>query len=170
MRCEVCGQEIRGQPYYRIIEGARMTVCGQCAPFGSKEWDPNRPKARRVRRRPTRTVSPSRPRSEIEAAEQMELVENYGELIRKTRQRKGMTVEDLAKKLNEKESVIKKLEKEQFNPPMNLIDKVSRELDIKLLEPFTGERVTGSVLTRPMGPRTLGDLIKIKTEDEEKES
>ncbi len=169
MRCEVCGREIRGQPYYRIIEGAKMTVCGQCAQFGSKEWDPNKPKGRSIRRRPTRTARTSRPRSEVEAAEQMELVDDYGELIRKTRQKKGLTIEDFAKKLNEKESVLKKLEKEEFNPPMNLIEKVSRELNIKLLEPSSGGTVMGAVLTRPMGPRTLGDLIQLKTEEEDEE-
>lgn len=169
MRCEVCGHEIHGQAYYRIIEGGRMTVCGRCAQFGTREWDPNKPKGKPVRRGPVRRTESFRPRSEIEAAEQMELVDNYGELIRKTRQKKGLTIEDFAKKLNEKESVLKKLEKEQFNPPTTLIQKVSRELNIKLLEPATSGQVTGNVLTRPMGPRTLGDLIKIKTRDEKEE-
>jgi putative transcription factor len=99
----------------------------------------------------------------------MELVDDYGELIRKTRQKKGLTIEDFAKKLTEKDSVLKKLEKDAFNPPMNLIEKVSRELNIKLLEASSGGTVMGTVLTRPMGPRTLGDLIKLKTEEEDKE-
>jgi putative transcription factor len=165
MRCEVCGQEIHGQPYYRIIEGGKLVVCGQCAHFGTKEWDPSKPSGKPVRRRLSTPPQRSRPRSEIEVAEQMELIENYGELIRKTRQKKGMSIEDFAKKLNEKESVLKKLEKSQFNPPMTLIQKVSRELNITILEPAASG--TGTVLTRPMGPRTLGDLIKIKSNDED---
>jgi len=68
MRCEVCGREIRGQPFRRIIEGARMTVCAQCARFGTADWTPSRPQPRR-----------RRPRNEVEAAESLELVEGYGE-------------------------------------------------------------------------------------------
>ena len=165
MRCEVCGREIFGQPYYRVIEGGRMTVCGRCAQFSTKEWDPSKPQAQPRRRQP-RSARP-RPRSDIEAAETLELVENYGELIRRTRQRKGISVEDFAKKLSEKESVIKKLEKEQMNPPMVLIRKVQRELGIKLLD--EAPTSTGTVLTKPMGPRTLGDVIKIKTPEEDEE-
>ncbi len=96
----------------------------------------------------------------------MELVDGYGMLIKKARQKKGFSVEDFARKLKEKESVIKKLEKGDMNPPMNLVRKVQKELGIKILE----EAVRGSaqVLTRPMGRRTLGDLIKVK-EDTKKE-
>ena len=145
-----------------------MTVCSRCAQFGSKEWDPKKPQATPVRRR-TRPQARPRRRSEIEVAEAFELVENYGTLIRKTRQRKGVSVEDFAKKLSEKESVIKKLEKEQLNPSMDLIRKVQRELGIKLIEESTTTAAAGTFLTRPMGPRTLGDLIKIKAPKDEQE-
>ena len=81
-------------------------------------------------------------------------------IIKKARQKQGLSVEDFAKKISEKESVVKKLEKENMNPPMNLVRKVQRELGVKILE--EAESGKGSVLTRPMGPRTLGDMIKIK--------
>ncbi len=167
MLCEVCGREIYGQPYYRIIEGGKMTVCSRCAQFGSEEWDPNKVQAKPVRRRPASASRP-RPRSEVEAAEALELVDNYGELIRKTRQRKGISVEDFAKKISEKESVVKKLEKEQFNPPMDLITKVQRELGIKLIDEAPTSS-SGTILTKPMSPRTLGDMIKIKVPKDKEE-
>jgi uncharacterized protein (TIGR00270 family) len=78
-----------------------------------------------------------------------------------------MLVEDFAKKLNEKESVVKKLEKEQLNPSMTLIKKVESELGIKLLE--LAPTASGPVMTKPMGPRTLGDMIKIKENKNEEE-
>jgi putative transcription factor len=143
-----------------------MTVCGRCAQFSNQEWDPRKPRAHPRRRRSAARTRP-RPRSEIEVAESTELVENYGELIRKTRQRKRMTVEDFAKKISEKESVIKKLEKEQLNPTMALIRKVQRELGITLIE--EAEAGTGTVLSKPMGPRTLGDIMKLKTNEEDEE-
>ncbi len=78
-----------------------------------------------------------------------------------------MTVEDFARKISEKESVVKKLEKEDMNPPLNLVRKIQRELNINILE--EAETSSGTVLTRPMGPRTLGDLIKIKDSTKKEE-
>ena len=167
MRCEVCGREIFGLPYYRIIEGGRLTVCSQCSKFSTQEWDPKRPQARKS---PTRRRSAQprlRRRSDIETAESLELVANYGMIIKKARQKKGFSVEDLAQKIREKESVIKKLEKGEMNPPINLIRKVQRELGINILE--EAEVGKGRVLSKPMGPRTLGDLIKIKDSTKKEE-
>ena len=160
MRCEVCGREIMGSPNYRIIEGGKLTVCGQCAQFGTQEWDPTRPQARKTPTRRRSGQPAPRRRSDIDSAENMELVDGYGMLVKKARQKKGLSVEDFAKQIREKESVVKKLEKENMNPPMNLVKKVQNSLGVNILEEATGGK--GSVLSRAMGPRTLGDLIKIK--------
>ncbi len=166
MRCEVCGAEIRGQPHYRIIEGGRMTVCGRCARFGSSDWDPTQA---RTRTRPRRQdlPAPRRPRSEVEAAEYLELVEDYGQKIRKARQRMGMTVEDFAKKIGEKESVIKKLEKEELSPDTKLVRKIRNVLNIEVL--VEGAPASAPVAARPTGGRTLGDIMKLSKKPEEKE-
>jgi len=165
MRCEVCGREIRGQPYRRIIEGARMTVCAQCAPFGNAEWTPTSRGAPRRRQRPA-------PRSEVEAVERLELVEGYGEKIRRARQRMRMTVEDLGKSIRERESVIKKLEKEEFAPDRSLVRKLRNALKIDLL--VAEESSSTPVIARPSQARTLGDLVKLNqgseaTEGEEED-
>jgi putative transcription factor len=160
MRCEVCGREIQGVPNYRIIEGGKLTVCGQCSQFGTQTWDPLRPQARKSPTR-RRSAQPSqRRRSDIDSAESLELVKGYGMMIKKSRQRKGLSVEDFARKIREKESVVKKLEKENMNPPMDLVRKIQNALGVSILE--EAAKSSGSMLTRPMGPRTLGDLIKIK--------
>ncbi len=158
MRCEVCGREIFGTPNYRVIEGGKLTVCGQCAQFSQQEWDPTRPQARKTPTR-RRSAQPRR-RSDIDSAESLELVDDYGMLIKKARQKKGLSIEDFSKQIREKESVVKKLEREKMNPPMNLVKKVQNALGVMILE--EGAAKSGSVLSRPMGPRTLGDMIKIK--------
>ena len=163
MRCEVCGEEIRGQPHRRIIEGGRLTVCGRCANFGSSDWNPRMPR-QPPRGRPVQR----RPRSEVEATETMELVEDYGAMIRRARQKRRLTVEDFARKIQEKESVVKKLEKEELNPPQKLIRKLENALGIKLLE--AGVPTAAPVARRAASGRTLGDIWKIsQTEDEEEE-
>ena len=162
MRCEVCGREIRGPPFRRLIEGARMTVCAQCARFGEADWTPSRPRA---------PASRQRPRSEVEAVERLELVEDYGEKIRKARQRMKMTVEDLGKSIGEKASVIKKLEKEELAPDRRLVQKIRNALKIELL--VAEELPSPPRPAKPSRGRTLGDLIKmrqvVKEEPEDEE-
>jgi putative transcription factor len=167
MRCEVCGREIFGHPNYRIIEGGKLTVCSQCSKFSDQEWDPKRPEARKSPTRRRSAQPQPRRRSDIETAESLELVEGYGMIMKKARQKKGLSVEDFAKKINEKESVVKKFEKEDMNPPLDLVRKIQRELNINILE--ESETSKGTVLTRPMGPRTLGDLINIKDSTKKEE-
>jgi putative transcription factor len=162
MLCEVCGAEIRGEPYYRIIERGRMTVCGRCAKFGSTDWDPSRPQLRRTSARP----APRRPRNEMEAAEVMELVNDYGIMIKKARQKKGLSVEDFARMISEKESVVKNLERGEFTPDSKLVRKIKNTLHIDVLEaPETGTRTR--VTSRPASGRTLGDLLKETEESED---
>jgi putative transcription factor len=154
MRCEVCGSEIRGRPFYRIIEGGKMTVCGRCARFGSADWDPNQP-----RPQPRERTTPRRPRSEIEAAENLELVEDYGEKIRKAREKIKMTVEEFAKKIGEKESVVKKLEKGELSPDTGLVRKIRNSLGLELL--VAGETSAVPATAKPTTGRTLGDIMKL---------
>lgn len=107
----------------------------------------------------------------MEAAETLGMVDDYGAKIRKARQKMGMNVEDFARKINEKESVIKKLEKEELNPDRKLIQKIKNALKIELLE--VGETpVAARVARRASTGRTLGDIWKnsqSEAEDEEEE-
>ena len=155
MRCEVCGEEIRGQPHRRVIEGGRLTVCGRCAGFGSGEWSPNMPSRRRRGGSPP---PPRRPRSEVEATEGLELITDYGATIKKARQKRRLNIEDFARMIKEKESVIKKLEKEDLNPDRRLIRKLENALNLKLLEASTPTAVP--LARRASSGRTLGDIWK----------
>ena len=100
MRCEVCGREILGPPQRRVIEGAKLTVCGKCAQFGSSDWSITRPAPARTPSRgqalPQAAPRP-RVRNDVESVEQLELVEDYGAQIRKARQKLGLSEKDLAK-------------------------------------------------------------------------
>jgi uncharacterized protein (TIGR00270 family) len=80
----------------------------------------------------------------------------------------GMTVEDFARKINEKESVIKKLEKEELTPDRKLIQKLQSALRIELLE--AGEGGVGApVARRASTGRTLGDIWKLSQSKEKEE-
>lgn len=163
MRCEVCGEEIRGQPHRKIIEGGRLTVCGRCAGFGSGEWSPYRP-TQRMRGGPP---PPRRPRSEVEATEGLELIQDYGTTIKKARQKMRLNIEDFSRMIKEKESVVKKLEKEDLNPTRKLIRKLEDALNIKLLEASTPTAVP--VARRASSGRTMGDIWKLSQSEEKEE-
>ena len=160
MRCEVCGNEIRGQPFYKVIERGRMTVCARCTRYGSKDWNPNQPLNVRIRRPRMR-----RPRSEVVEAEILELVESYGNKVRKARQKTGMTVEEFAKMIKEKESVVKKLEKEELNPDIKLVRKIKNALNLELL--VVEETTSKRVVSKPKVSRTLADIMKMSQSKKE---
>jgi putative transcription factor len=153
MRCEVCGKPIRGEPLYRVIEGARMMVCHECARFG-REWRPPPPRPRRRRRVDL-----------LEAVERLQPIEGYGELIRRARERLNLTQEELGMRLGEKASVIRKLERGELVPDRRLAEKLRRVLRIEVLAP---EAPTPTVvgLVKP-SEVTIGDLIKVRKKEED---
>ncbi|WP_449463508.1 multiprotein bridging factor aMBF1 [Tardisphaera miroshnichenkoae] len=169
--CEICGAPIRGKPYVVYIEGAKLKVCEKCAkkadsiiekPTGSQPTriQPTRPAAMQLSRAKAPSPSPSlrprtkpRPRAQPPVPQDTILDENYGEIIRRAREERGMTPEQLAKKLNEKESVIRRVEEGKLRPPEPLINKLEKELEIK---------IRASPPPSPVSPKTSSGGITLK--------
>jgi len=171
MRCEVCGREILGQPQRRIIEGAKLTVCGRCAAFGKSDWSPTRtvpvgPAPTPLGQRNPIPRTPRPPRNDVDSIEQSELIEEYGAQIRKARQRLGLTEKDLAMKMQEKESVVKKLEKEELTPDNKMIAKIRRVLGLNLVEHIEAQKA--GIVAKPTGAKTIGDVLRLETDKEDK--
>lgn len=135
-----------------------MTVCSQCARFGDEEWTPTPPKPPQKGRGSA---------GDLSKIEDITLVEDYGMRIKEARERMNMTVEELARRIGEKESVIKKLEKEELVPNEALVQKLRRTLKVELLVPEErGFKISSS---KPVEGRRLGDLLKLKGEKEDAE-
>ena len=174
MQCEVCGKSIMGKPYKTIIEGARLVVCHDCSVLGSISWElktPNlKPLRRNVHRQQRRSQQKSTkgPKSPLESS--MELVPDYGIRIRKAREKSAFTHEDLGRRINEKISVLKKLENQKMKPDDRLVEKLQRALRIRLLVPRTDGSFPPHEPSRitPSKTLTLGDLIKKKPSEEAK--
>jgi len=73
----------------------------------------------------------------------------------------------LAKKIKEKESVVKKLEQEELNPDNNLVRKIRNALGLELL--VAGETPAVPATARPVTGRTLGDIMKLSQTKEKEE-
>jgi len=167
MRCEVCGRRIIGPPYRAVIEGAKMLVCGNCAKLGSITWEAKtEPRLKRIVRRLPPPVLPPRKQPPISTAEEIELVDQFGAKIRKAREKMGLTHEDLGKKISEKVSLLRKIESGKMMPDNLVAEKLQHALRIKILVPVTEPKVPSQALTsRPASP-TLGDILKVKKDQE----
>lgn len=169
MQCEVCGRKIIGKQYKAIIEGALLLVCSDCAHYGSRHWEAETtPKPKPIPVPRQRLVSPPVPsvqKTVQEAA--LELVEDYPKRIRQAREKLGLTHEDLGRKINERVSLLKKIETGKMMPTQSLAEKLQHVLRIKLLASTTEVKVPQKVLTAAKSRReiTFGDLIKGRTEE-----
>ncbi len=147
--CEMCGAE-RPRLKNVNVEGTQLMLCERCARFGVEV---KRPETRRVTKpaQPRKIITPSLGESEYD------LALDFPERIRKARESSGWKREDLAKRINEKLSVIEKLEKGKMRPSDQLVAKLEKALKVKLRERIEGTETRKKEERRPL---TLGDLIR----------
>jgi putative transcription factor len=89
------------------------------------------------------------------------VVEGYDTKIRQAREQLGLSHEDLGKRINEKASVLRKLETRKMEPNNILVTKLEHALKIKLLTPITKEEGRKEAVKSPSQELTLGDLIQL---------
>lgn len=160
MICELCGADVPRTKTVRV-EGSVLAVCPNCARFGS---DVSAPPARRKTMPPQiadRLEARRRrmtPRDVYKQAGEEELALDYAERIRRAREARGWKQADLGAKINERATVIAKLESGTMIPNEGLTRRLERALDIKLRE--KAPEVTASK-AREREPPTLGDLIDL---------
>jgi len=163
LQCDVCGREIIGKPHRVIIEGAKLTTCAQCAELGSAEWKPD-PKSLKVSLKtgPTRQLKTRRTRRSREIREDLTIIENFGSIVRKARQRLNLSQEDLGRKIGEKVSVIRKIEVERIIPSERLARKLEHALGVKLLVPLVEPE---GFISPPQVNKgvTLGEIAYLKS-------
>jgi len=90
-----------------------------------------------------------------------EIATDYDERIRGARESNGLTQEELAKQLNEKASLIRKLEQGDTLPSDDIQRKLERSLDISLTTSSSTEETEWSS-DNAGGGYTLGDVVKRK--------
>lgn len=132
------------------IEGAVIDVCEKCSRFGTKVDAVQNPAAY--------TAEKTIKIPDIDTPH-LELVADYGKLVVKLRESKGMTRYDFAQRISEKESVVKRLEDQDFEPDESLIKKIENFLDVKLTERLDGAFVKQRQKKIP--DLTVGDVIDV---------
>jgi putative transcription factor len=100
----------------------------------------------------------------------LELVENFDLKIRQAREKLGLSHEELGKRINEKVSLLRKIETGKMTPDNRLATMLEHALKIKLIVPAKEEKVPQAKLARASGrDLTFGDLIQMDKKGSEKE-
>lgn len=175
MRCEVCGRKIYGKPVKALIEGAKLTVCGECAKHGTAVWEEPKHSSTLQLKPKTKTAAPQKPKALVlmkaqkAVEESFELVDDYDARVRQAREKMGLTHEELGKRINEKMSVLKKIETRKIKPDDKLAAKLEHALKIKLLVPVSEEKTPAAVASKSSSRGlTFGDLMQMRKNTEEK--
>lgn len=148
MICEICGSTAKNAK--RIsLEGSEVNVCERCAPHGSLVKDISHSSAM-IRKRQTYR------REEIVT----DIADDYDTLIKQARTQRGWNQQQLGRKINEPESLIKKLEAGKIEPSEKVAKKLETELRIELLIPM--QNVIVELQKQQTKELTLGDIVTIK--------
>ncbi len=141
MECELCG--LKASMKARI-EDTVVNVCQKCASFGKIIEEK---KAARL----IKTIKEKPP-------EEIKLHPDFAGIVKSSREESGLTREQLAKKLNEKASVIERVER-GMRPDSRLAKKLGQALRIKILGYETAAANLPKTKERTV---TLGDVVEVK--------
>lgn len=95
-----------------------------------------------------------------QALDEFEVVEDFGAKIRESRERMGLTQQDLATRVKERLSIIQKVESEKIVPDMMLCRELEHFLRIVLLAPRAEIPASTGITAAPS--LTLGDIARVK--------
>ncbi|MFH1323494.1 MAG: multiprotein bridging factor aMBF1 [Methanobacteriota archaeon] len=157
MQCEICGIDIKGAPIRATVEGTVLDLCSKCSRYGkvSDKWTPV---SRKIM--PTeRAIVTHKPRRDAFDKLEDELISDYAGMIRKARESQGLKIEELASKMMEKSTLLRKIEREELVPEDSIRKKLETALNIKLTERVSSQDQRGGGFIRGT---TLGDVAIIK--------
>lgn len=150
--------QVSDNPKKAKIEGSVMIVCDECAKLGKIQKHlqnqnlENQTNLRKIKQQ-NKNYSKDEPKEE--------LVEDFNVKIRKARESKNLSREELGQKIYEKVSVINRIESGKMIPDIRLTKKLENALNITLIENV--EELDLSKYTgNPSQGRTLGNVVKIK--------
>ncbi|WP_101297763.1 multiprotein bridging factor aMBF1 [Halegenticoccus soli] len=173
-QCEMCGAEKPSLTTTKV-EGAELELCDNCKGFGTEvrtESSGSSASTKYSTSSSSKSSTASQSSGGASAGsgstrrrrdmfdDMDEIATDYDDRIRRAREGMGLSQEDLAKQLNEKASLIRKLERGDMLPNDTIQRKLERKLDISLTEGGDTDEAEwsggGSTTT------TLGDVVKRK--------
>ncbi|MFX1302807.1 MAG: multiprotein bridging factor aMBF1 [Promethearchaeota archaeon] len=162
--CPICGSIIWGKGQKVLLEGVKMTVCHNCAQHGTKIYKLpikthikkpySHKKARPIKRQ----------MSKKDKIDELELIPDYAAKIRNARNSRGLNQDQFAQKLNEKPSLLRRIEAGKVEPTIKLAKKIEDVYKIKLLK--EADEIESNIQDNKYMKRStgtsLGDIAFIK--------
>jgi len=164
--CEVCGREVHSVQEV-TLEGAKLLTCSRCAKLGQPVRQSQSVQGPMRSGPPAHTASEGirtpAPRRELVrsrgAEREIVPVENFAALVRKAREQRGLSHKEVARLLNERESVIAKLETGKMTPTTNLARRMERLFKLTLLEEAESLDVYPG---KSSSTTTFGDIVEVR--------
>ncbi|MEF8873076.1 MAG: multiprotein bridging factor aMBF1 [Candidatus Thermoplasmatota archaeon] len=160
MNCEICGKETSHTTTVSI-DNSEIEVCESCKSYGKEIFsgDKSDSSQKEILQR-IKDKKRTGQTTGLDKGDKKELALDYSERIERGRIEKDFTQEELAKKLNEKKSVIAKLERSDMRPSDDLRNKLENTLNIELMEKIES---TSTKRSEGSDGLTIGDLIEEKS-------
>lgn len=147
--CELCGRQTK-DVYVIDVENVELRACASCA------------KGKKVIRteldQPVQPHGSRNQRPKPVREEDMELVDNYAQVIREAREGMKIPIKVLAEMINEKEHLLLRIEEGKTMPTIELTKKLERALKIKITHEPTEDNV--KYKARQSSAPTLGDYVE----------
>lgn len=144
--CDMCGLKTEKLNSIKT-EGTIMKVCDGCTKFGEVMNNKSQHNSKKFKHNR---------REEVEEV----LVQDYSQKIKSARESKNLKQAELAKELNEKESLIHQIESGHFRPRLVTAKKIEKFFGINLIEKVKEIQIQKEE-NNDEG-LTIGDLIKKK--------
>lgn len=168
----MCGAET-ADPTTIQTEGTKLEVCSNCVEFGTVLHDEEREKSTsessssssdsgsgsKTKQSPSTSRSSSSPSHDDPFDDMGTLAPDYDQRVRNARENAGMKQEELADELNEKLSLIRKIERGDMRPNEEVRGKLESALGVSLTEEVGGEEWETEDSS---GGYTVGDIIERK--------
>ncbi len=127
--CDMCGKTI-DTIYKTMVEGVLMDLCDDCCKFGEVVSERNI-----IREKYKKKKESKHDKEEKEKSLKVQvLVDDYGKKIKNAREKRNLKQEEFSRIINEKESLIKNIEKEHIEPSLKTARKIESFLKIRLIE------------------------------------
>ncbi len=172
VQCEMCGKEV-SSPSRVKIEGAELDVCDECTEFGTElKTEDSSSSSTKYSTSSSGSSSSSSSSSSASSSsgggrrrdmfdEMDEIAQDFDDQIRNARESAGLSQSELANKLNEKASLIRKLEQGNSLPSDDVRAELESELGIDLSAGGSSDDEEWSGGSSD-GNYTLGDVVKRK--------
>lgn len=148
--CELCGEQVQ-EVYGISVDNVELRVCRACAKGKRIVY-----RSGEAARRPAKRGS--QPTTQRKGKQDLEMSDDYGIRIKKAREAMKLPMKVLAEMINEKESLLIRVEAQRTLPDERLTRKLEKALGIKLEEEAQPDAGKGGGSRKEEA--TLGEFVE----------